>query len=285
MKIVYRTGAYDILRSKDLQNLDKEIQMSKENDKDCIFALGIYDDNLCQMLGMNKPIKSVEDRVKIMEQIRGVDFAFSIPTTETGILEARLREAYIEYQKRKEQMKDKKSKDKKYKVGYAPGTYDLFHLGHLENILEAASKSEFLIVGVKDDELVMSHKNKYPIISAEERIEILRHFKVVNDVYRYYVRDLHMANEWIKSKYGSGADAVFLGSDLEKDFADVRDINIVFTERPPELMKTRSSTALRTLYLGSSEGKKYVGKDVRSYVVEQNETTKKEQDSNEREEL
>ena len=272
MKIVYRTGAYDILRAKDLQELDKEIQLSKEFDPDCIFALGIYDDNLCQALGMNKPIKSTEDRVKIMEQIRGIDFTFSVPSTDISVQENRLREAYLEFRKKKEQKEIIGQSEKKYKVGYAPGTYDLFHLGHLENILEAAKQSEFLIVGVKDDELVMSHKNKYPIISAEERMEILRHFKVVNDVYRYYVRDLHMANAWIESKYGNGADAIFLGSDLEKDFAHIKDINIVFTERPPELMKTRSSTALRTLYLSHEKGREYTGRDVRTMLEEPRKT-------------
>lgn len=186
MKIAYRTGAYDILRAKDLQDLDRQIQMSKEFDPDCIFALGIYDDNLCQVLGMNKPIKSTEDRAKIMEQIRGVDFTFIVPSTDFDVQESRLREAYLEFRRRKEQEAIIGESTKKYIVGYAPGTYDLFHLGHLENILEASKQSEFLIVGVKDDELVMSHKNKYPIISAEERMEILRHFKVVNDVYRYY---------------------------------------------------------------------------------------------------
>jgi len=267
-KIVYRTGAYDILRAVDLQNLDKEIQMSKGKEEDCIFALGIYDDNLCQILGMNRPIKTAEDRAKIMEQIRGIDFVFTISSTDTKIIETRLKEAYIKYEEQKNKEEQERKANKKYKVGYAPGTYDLFHRGHLENILEAASQSEFLIIGVKDDELVMSHKNKYPIISAEERMEILRHFKAVNDVYRYYVRDLHMANSWIESKYGTGADAIFLGSDLEKDFAQVKDINIVFTERPKEMMKTRSSTALRTLYLDHEKGREYTGKDIKTMLEE-----------------
>lgn len=257
MKIVYRTGAYDILRAKDLQDLDKEIQMSKEFEPDCVFALGIYDDNLCQALGMNRPIKSTDDRVKIMEAIRGVDFAFSISSKDEKIVESKLIESYKEYVTREKEVEIKKETKKKYKVAYAPGTYDLFHAGHLENLLEAAKQSEFLIVGVKDDELVLSHKKKYPIMSAEERMEVLRHFKVVNDVYRYYVRDLHMANAWIESKYGSGADAIFLGSDLKNDFKDIKDINIVYTERPPELMKVRSSSALRTLYLGRNEQKRY----------------------------
>lgn len=257
MEIVYRMGSYDILRADDLKILDKEIQISKGKNPDCVFALGLYDDNLCQVLGMTKPIKSIEDRLKIMEQIRGVDFTFQVPSTDPKILEARIREAYTTYLKKKEEAKSKEGVTKKYKVAYAPGTYDLFHLGHLENILEAASQTEFLIVGVKDDELVKSQKNKEPIISADERMEILRYLKPVNDVYRYYIRDPHVANEWIKSKYGTYVDAVFVGSDLRKDFESIDDINIVFTERPPELMKVRSSSALRTLYLGNKEEKRY----------------------------
>ena len=59
---------------------------------------------------------------------------------------------------------------------YAPGTYDLFHAGHLENLLEASQKSKRLIVGVKADELVYEHKGRKPMMTAEERMEILRHF-------------------------------------------------------------------------------------------------------------
>lgn len=276
MKILYKTGAYDILRAKDLQILDKEIQLSKKVEEECVFALGIYDENLCQALGMNKPIKITEDRMKIMEQIRGVDFTFSVSSKDPKIIEASLKEAYEIYNEKKKKS-EKEVITKKYKVGYAPGTYDLFHLGHLENLLEASKQSEFLIVGVKDDELVKSHKNKEPIISAEERMEILRYFKMVSGVYRYYVRDLHVANDWIKSRYGAGADAIFLGSDLEKDFSHIKDINIVFTERSPELMKTRSSSALRTLYLGNKQNKEYRGADVRKRKKARTEADKEKE--------
>lgn len=272
MKIAYKTGKYDILRAKSLQQLDKEIQLSKK-DEECVFALGIYDENLCEILGMDIPIKSTEDRMKIMEQIRGVDFTFPVSSKDPKIIEARLKEAYEKYVEKKKKLENELT-TKKYKVGYAPGTYDLFHLGHLENIMEAARQSEFLIVGVKDDELVKSHKNKEPIMCAEERMEILRHFKMVSGVYRYYVRDLHVANDWIRSRYGNGADAIFLGSDLEKDFSHIKDINIIFTERPPELMKTRSSTALRTLYLGNRKNKEYRGEDVRKRDIVKEEKNK-----------
>ena len=77
---------------------------------------------------------------------------------------------------------------------------------------------------------------------------ILRHFKFVDDVYIYYTRDLQIANDYIKSKYDRDVDAVFLGSDLKNDFKDVKDINIVYTERDAELMKERSTSSYLKKY-------------------------------------
>ena len=59
---------------------------------------------------------------------------------------------------------------KRFKVGYTTGTFDLFHVGHL-NILEKAKENcEYLIVGVSTDELVKEYKGELPVISWEDRI-------------------------------------------------------------------------------------------------------------------
>jgi len=256
MDVAYSYGNYDVLRAKDLNDLDKNIQYSKNEGSDC-FALGIYSTELCKELGISEPLKSQEDRMKIMEQIRGVDFTFPVNKLDENELLKTLKMAYSQYIKRMKEAKD--NVEKKYEIGYAPGTYDLFHAGHLENLMIAAEQSKKVIVGVKANELVFEHKHKKPVIDAEERMDILRHFKFVYDVYKYYTRDLLVANNWIKSKYGKGIDAVFLGSDLEKDFADVEGINIVFTPRDPEKMKVVSTTAYRTLHLGRTN-ENYTGK-------------------------
>ena len=259
MRVAYSYGVYDILRANDLEKLDRLIQVSKTS-RESSFGLGIYEASLCEALGIDKPLKSLEDRMKIMEQIRGIDFVFSIPSLDNKIVEKRLEDAYELYV---ENLKNKKDlKNKEYDIGYAPGTYDLFHAGHLENLQIASEQCKTLIVGIKSNELVEEHKKKSPIISDDERMEIMRHFKFVHDVYKYHTRNLFVANDWINSKYGKSIDAVFLGSDLKKDFADVEGINIIYTPRNKEKMKTRSTTAYRKkLGLRILEpGEKYYGK-------------------------
>ena len=71
---------------------------------------------------------------------------------------------------------------KKYKIGYTQGTYDLFHIGHL-NLLENAKKyCDYLIVGVNSDELVFEYKNKRVNIPATERARIINALKIVDKV-------------------------------------------------------------------------------------------------------
>ena len=255
--IGYMCGVFDILRAEDLQNLDMQIQLAKQ-DGAKYFGLGIYEKELCENLGLNTPLKDIEDRMKIMEQIIGVDFVFRVPSLDKRIIQKNAEKSYKVYEY-SQKIKPKYTRKKKYEIGYAPGTYDLFHAGHLENLMIASNECEKLIVGVKSDELVYEHKHRLPIMSAEERMEILRHFKFINEVYKYYTRDLHIANDWIRFRYGKEADAFFLGSDLKKDFADAKDLNIIYTPRDPKLMKTRSSSAYRKLHLGIEHKKDYKG--------------------------
>ena len=253
--IGYTCGAYDILRAKDLEGLDRRIQLAKSKGSE-YFAIGLYEESVCEELGVGTPLKGTEDRMKIVEQLRGVDFVVRISSLNKQEVEEAIKQGFTEFQEaKKAEVEETK---KKYDIGYAPGTYDLFHLGHLENLMIAAQQSKRLIVGVKADELVQEHKGKTPNINANERAEILRHFRFVDDVYKYYTRDLENANAWIKSKYGKDVDAIFLGSDLEADFKDTKGLNIVFTPRTPEMMAKRSTSAYsKVLKLNQEKGKRY----------------------------
>ena len=58
----------------------------------------------------------------------------------------------------------------------------MFHIGHLNLIKNAKRRCDYLIVGVNTDELVESYKNKKPIVPLEERAEIVRSIKYVDEV-------------------------------------------------------------------------------------------------------
>lgn len=65
------------------------------------------------------------------------------------------------------------------KIGYLSGTFDLFHIGHLNLLRRAKEHCDYLVVGVHKD---ASHKGKSTFISYEERCEIVRSIKYVDQV-------------------------------------------------------------------------------------------------------
>ncbi|EPY2289535.1 adenylyltransferase/cytidyltransferase family protein [Clostridium sporogenes] len=117
----------------------------------------------------------------------------------------------------------------KYKVGYTTGVYDLFHIGHLNILKRAKEMCEYLIVGVSSDELVR-YKHKKPVISFEERIEIVNSIKYVDKAVIQENMDKMAA--WKRYHF----DVMFVGddwkgtnkwNDLEKDFKDIG-VDIVY---------------------------------------------------------
>ena len=114
--------------------------------------------------------------------------------------------------------------EKKYKVGYTTGVFDMFHIGHLNILRKAKQQCDYLIVGVTTDALCVSRKNKKPIICQEERVAIVEAIRYVDKVV------LQEDMDKLSAVKVCGADAVFVGSDwkgtaaweqYEKDFAEV----------------------------------------------------------------
>jgi glycerol-3-phosphate cytidylyltransferase len=66
------------------------------------------------------------------------------------------------------------------RIGYAPGAFDLFHIGHLNLLHRAKENCDFLIAGVVADEVLIQHKKVTPVIPLDERLEIVRNVKFVD---------------------------------------------------------------------------------------------------------
>ena len=88
------------------------------------------------------------------------------------------------------------------------GTFDVFHVGHV-NILERAKEyGDKLIVGVSSDQLNFSKKNRYPIFDENERMKIIKSLHCVDDV--FLEESLELKGEYIK---WYNADVLVMGDD------------------------------------------------------------------------
>lgn len=93
------------------------------------------------------------------------------------------------------------------------GTFDLFHIGHLNMINRCKKYGDKLIVGISTDKLNYSKKNRYPIINEKNRLEIVKNLKGVDEV--FFEESLELKEQYIK-KYN--ADIFIIGDDWKGKF-------------------------------------------------------------------
>ena len=132
------------------------------------------------------------------------------------------------------------------RIGYAPGAYDLFHVGHLNILRHAKSQCDHLVAGVVSDEMCELTKGRRPTIPLAERLEIVSHISYVDQAIAEMVPDKLQTWKTV------GFDVLFKGDDwrgtskgekLERDFATVG-VEIVYF---PYTMHTSSSMLRRVL--------------------------------------
>lgn len=96
---------------------------------------------------------------------------------------------------------------KKYKIGYTQGTFDMFHIGHLNLLHQACELCDYLIVGVNTDQLVNEYKHKQPVVNERNRAAIISELRCVDRV--VLCDTLSKTDAWQRLHF----DAVFIGSD------------------------------------------------------------------------
>ncbi len=128
-------------------------------------------------------------------------------------------------------------------VGFTAGTFDMFHVGHLNLLKNAKERCDYLVVGVNSDELVINYKHKKPVVPIEERVQIVEAIKYVDQV---IVTDtLDKKAVWDKIAYSR----LFIGDDWKgsdrwnKTEEEMKQYGVEVVYLP--YTKTTNSTLLR----------------------------------------
>ncbi len=103
---------------------------------------------------------------------------------------------------------------KHYHIGYVPGVYDLFHIGHLNLIRKSKECCDYLIAGVLTDELVEYYKGSKPYIPMEERLAIIKAIRYVDEAVVVDFHNTDKLDAWEIYKY----DCHFSGDDHAQEW-------------------------------------------------------------------
>lgn len=109
-------------------------------------------------------------------------------------------------------------------VGYVPGAWDMFHIGHLNILLRSREQCDRLVVGAVTDEALAVVKGKLPMVPLAERLEVVSRLDLVDEVVTDF--SSNKLEVWERVRF----DVLFKGDDwrgtakgdkLEADMASV----------------------------------------------------------------
>jgi cytidyltransferase-like protein len=191
----------------------------------------------CLQSGEYKVLICIKNYLSVMKQLN-----------EMGVKEYSIFDSSKDYpRKRKpiiqeQSVSQKAGGRKKYHTGYVAGVFDLFHVGHLNMFRRAKEQCEYLIVGVVSDEGVRKFKHTDPFVSFEERIELVRACRYVDEAIEIPLNFGGTRDAWRLHHF----DCQFSGSDYadnpewleEKEFLEEHGAEMVFF---PYTEKTNST--------------------------------------------
>lgn len=200
-KVGFIHGSFDMFNVEDLRKIEKAKEQCE------YLVVGVYSDEMILTSSQRGSMIPCENRMKIVNAIKGVDRVIKISSEqqleERQGLKKVIQEIPLEQREDSQGEKD----EKKYKVGFIQGTFDMFHVGHLRLIERAKKQCQELIVGVNIDQLVQVYKKKTPIVPFEERKKIVAAIKGVDRAIGMKDRNK------IKAARDLGFNALIMGSD------------------------------------------------------------------------
>ncbi|NLA35764.1 MAG: adenylyltransferase/cytidyltransferase family protein [Actinobacteria bacterium] len=94
-------------------------------------------------------------------------------------------------------------------VGYVPGAFDLFHVGHLRLLRRARERCDVLIVGVVGDDLAEVQRGERPVMALAERMAVVEMLPWVDLVVEDPSQDKWVI--WDRIRF----DVIFKGDDWQ----------------------------------------------------------------------
>ena len=114
------------------------------------------------------------------------------------------------------------------------GTFDVFHVGHLRVLERARAFGDRLVVGVSADALNLRKKDRLPVFSEAERLEIVAALKCVDEV--FVEESLEQKRDYILEH---GADVLVMGDDWAGKFDEFGDVcRVEYLPRTPAISTT-----------------------------------------------
>ena len=121
------------------------------------------------------------------------------------------------------------------------GTFDVFHVGHINILERARALGSELYVGVSSDQLNYSKKNRYPIYSEEDRMRIISALACVDFVFPE--ESLELKPEYLKQY---NADILVMGDDWQGKFDHFSELcEVKYLPRTPSISTTEIIEVVR----------------------------------------
>lgn len=231
--------------SDDYQKLFIDIFRNADTHKLILFGSGIFAQRFLDLYRQDYPVYAIVDNNKekwgqkvsgieiqspeILRQMQSGEYKVLIciknylsvmkQLEDMGVKEYSIFDSNKDYpRKRKpivlnQESDSKTSERKKYHTGYISGVFDLFHVGHLNMFRRAKEQCEYLIVGVVSDEGVRKFKHTEPFVPFEERIELVRACRYVDEAVEIPLYFRGTRDAWRLHHF----DCQFSGSDYADD--------------------------------------------------------------------
>lgn len=114
------------------------------------------------------------------------------------------------------------------------GTFDVLHIGHLHLLERAAALGDRLVVGVSTDALNLAKKGRPPVYPENERLELIRALRCVDDVFLEH--SLELKADYVREHR---AAVLVMGDDWAGRFDWLAPLcEVVYLPRTPSISTT-----------------------------------------------